>query len=564
MATQVTQCPKCRTSFRVTDAQLSIANGAVRCGSCLHIFNATEHWLGGQEAPAAKPAAKQEAPASTAPAAKQPQPTTAKPKTSAPISQSIQSLDDDPEPAFNDTIEQNVIDNIFDDDIELEKQHQELIDDSPEEDLKQAPVEARHQSIGDSIEGDEDDDKLISDDLDDDLAISDDMLIDDDMEDEDGARFRDTGQQSIIQSIDDDNPLGSEIEERSGDDETGDFSESFLDIDNWEKQEKGVFKDLDELGEDSIGSEDDWAKKLMEDDDEDLALDPEPEPVREQAPAAPTRVEEEDDLLIDDGDEDDDDDILLIDDEPEEEEEDPFRDIFADLDKGQSGESLDAELQDILNERDNTPKQKAPVEDEFILGDEPLVAGERIGNEKLAMLANIEPEPVVFATTRDRGRWIRIGWMAGVVLALLLFAFQYVAFNFDRLARDESYRGLLTSACGIVGCKIPDRDDISLIRSTNLMVRSHPKAPGALVVDAIITNRAAFRQRFPDMELQFTDLSGTVVAARQFIPGEYLSGELEGMTMMPSNQPIHVSLEIVDPGERAVNYQMRLQANKNR
>lgn len=38
-----TQCPKCRTRFRVTQEQLGIAKGKVRCGHCMDVFNATEH-----------------------------------------------------------------------------------------------------------------------------------------------------------------------------------------------------------------------------------------------------------------------------------------------------------------------------------------------------------------------------------------------------------------------------------------------------------------------------------------------------------------------------------------
>lgn len=45
MAARATQCPHCRTSFRVTEAQLATARGLVRCGACLEVFNATEHWL---------------------------------------------------------------------------------------------------------------------------------------------------------------------------------------------------------------------------------------------------------------------------------------------------------------------------------------------------------------------------------------------------------------------------------------------------------------------------------------------------------------------------------------
>ncbi|MEP3560765.1 MAG: MJ0042-type zinc finger domain-containing protein, partial [Marinobacter sp.] len=38
-----TQCPECATRFRVTDEQLSVAGGKVRCGNCMAIFNAKEH-----------------------------------------------------------------------------------------------------------------------------------------------------------------------------------------------------------------------------------------------------------------------------------------------------------------------------------------------------------------------------------------------------------------------------------------------------------------------------------------------------------------------------------------
>ncbi|MES2606073.1 MAG: DUF3426 domain-containing protein [Pseudomonadota bacterium] len=41
MTVLLTQCPHCQTSFRVSTAQLSAANGLVRCGSCLGVFSAS-------------------------------------------------------------------------------------------------------------------------------------------------------------------------------------------------------------------------------------------------------------------------------------------------------------------------------------------------------------------------------------------------------------------------------------------------------------------------------------------------------------------------------------------
>jgi len=75
-------------------------------------------------------------------------------------------------------------------------------------------------------------------------------------------------------------------------------------------------------------------------------------------------------------------------------------------------------------------------------------------------------------------------------------------------------------------------------------------------VDAIIYNRATFSQPFPLLELRFADLNGSLIASRRFKPAEYLSGELAGVSEMPSQTPIHISLDILDPGNKAVNYSL--------
>ncbi len=45
----VTECPKCQTRFRVTENQLKIAAGRVRCGACLTVFQGVEHLLWDEE-----------------------------------------------------------------------------------------------------------------------------------------------------------------------------------------------------------------------------------------------------------------------------------------------------------------------------------------------------------------------------------------------------------------------------------------------------------------------------------------------------------------------------------
>ena len=86
------------------------------------------------------------------------------------------------------------------------------------------------------------------------------------------------------------------------------------------------------------------------------------------------------------------------------------------------------------------------------------------------------------------------------------------------------------------------------------MCGSHPRVDKALIIDSILLNKASFEQPFPDFALTFSNLKGEQMAYRRFTPQEYLGGEMAGAKSMPVGQPVHISLEVVDPGSEAVNY----------
>jgi predicted Zn finger-like uncharacterized protein len=94
--------------------------------------------------------------------------------------------------------------------------------------------------------------------------------------------------------------------------------------------------------------------------------------------------------------------------------------------------------------------------------------------------------------------------------------------------------------------------------STKLVVRKHPSQENALLVDTILLNRGPASTSFPELQLLFSDINGQTVAGRTFKPAEYLAGELSQDASLPSQQPVHIALEIVDPGPQAVNYQLQL------
>jgi predicted Zn finger-like uncharacterized protein len=182
-------------------------------------------------------------------------------------------------------------------------------------------------------------------------------------------------------------------------------------------------------------------------------------------------------------------------------------------------------------------------------------------------LANIEPEPVemMAITLPSTRRWL---WRAGAIITGLLLLIQIVTLRFDTLSKNPSYRPFFSSTCTLIGCSLPSLVDTRQIRATNLIVRSHPRRQNALIIDAILINNAQFSQVFPGLQLEFKDIDNQLVASRQLQPVDYLRGELAGAKIMANNQPIQLSIEIVDPGDTAVNYrltvvQARLQDHKN-
>lgn len=172
-------------------------------------------------------------------------------------------------------------------------------------------------------------------------------------------------------------------------------------------------------------------------------------------------------------------------------------------------------------------------------------------------LVDLTDDPLQLAWQKPKPRWgRRLLWMLLILIALGALAGQYIAYHFEELARQDQYRPLFQELCPTLGCKVPSKVDIKLLKSSNLVVRSHPEFQGALVVDAIIYNRASFSQPFPLLELRFADATGQLIASRRFKPGEYLSGELAGKDEMPPQTPIHIALDVLDPGPKAANYSL--------
>ena len=181
------------------------------------------------------------------------------------------------------------------------------------------------------------------------------------------------------------------------------------------------------------------------------------------------------------------------------------------------------------------------------------------GGLSAQFLDSIEPEPVEFAWVTSNPIWhSKLLWGSLSLLAGLLLAVQVAWIKFDDWSQKEAYRGYYQQACNLLGCSLPQLVDFNAISARNLIVRSNTTTENALVVDFILQNGAFFEQPFPGIGLTFTDHQNQQVAYRCFQPDEYLGGELTGKKNMPVKQPIHIAIDIADPGEIATGYKINI------
>jgi predicted Zn finger-like uncharacterized protein len=426
----VTQCPHCSTRFRVNRSQLGIAQGAVRCGACMQVFNAAQQLRDAGEAVAPTPA-----PAAATPTA----PPAARPQL--------------PPPGKN---------------------------------------------PGDTL--------WIHDDLD-------------------------------LDSLDLDEELAKlELQERL-------ISERFRQrVEVVEPHESLSAVDPHEVDEDA------WAEKLLADTAPEVPLEANaPEPLPELPAPEPLAAIEH---------------APLHDPAPPPARSEPTLSLHLPEDNDDEGEDDGEPELRLSAQRDDVPVTALLLVDPRRDEEEtPSASRQKPARSEPALrstaLFDLEDEPLQLDWQAPRKRWGRIfGWLLLNLIAVAALAGQYLWYHYDELARRDEYRPWFEQLCPSLGCTLPSKVDIALIKSSNLVVRSHPEFTGALVVDAILYNRAPFSQPFPLLELRFADLNGQLLASRRFKPSEYLAGELAGQSEMPPQTPIHIALDILDPGAKAVNYSL--------
>lgn len=417
-STSVTRCPNCDTSFRVTDAQLQAANGAVRCGACLQVFDATVHMVA--DGPAQKPDTGTAESGSAM-----------EPGTYAEVSG-----------------ESDVVDT------ESPWDRQELT----------AP-----ETTGESWEG---------------------------------------------------------REER----------EAFGEGEQEEYGERQAYEDRETHEEREAHQE--WEARAGEDAGASIASKESQQPEGRESREAPVT---DADAIPDEG---------VLPEGPDSSESEAAR---------TGSEAFDADGEDgreLPDEVDVQASDEAAGDIEGGAG-RPILLDEEFDSRDFSGDIEVgadDPAEIVGEEVHAGARRRVLGWFMGSLFLVLTGGLQLAWFNKDEWSKDEQWRPFYESLCNVIGCTVEPFEDKGALAITNLIIRSHPVVERALVVDALLVNRADFRQAFPDIELRFSTMAGELVAARVFSPADYLRGELTGLRYIPAATEVRLSLEIVDPGDEATNY----------
>ncbi|MFW5452272.1 DUF3426 domain-containing protein [Thioalkalivibrio sulfidiphilus] len=149
---------------------------------------------------------------------------------------------------------------------------------------------------------------------------------------------------------------------------------------------------------------------------------------------------------------------------------------------------------------------------------------------------------------------LALGLLCALLIALL--GAQVLYHERERLAVYPELSPAIERMCTYLGCTTAERREPQAFQVTQRNIYSHPNAENALMVQASFVNGAGFTQPLPQVELSFRDLQGALVAVRRFSPQEYLPQGRAPEPVAPRDV-VDLSLEIEDPGARAVAYEFR-------
>lgn len=173
-------------------------------------------------------------------------------------------------------------------------------------------------------------------------------------------------------------------------------------------------------------------------------------------------------------------------------------------------------------------------------------------------LSHVVPEQYKSPYTEESSTTSNILWGLGTLLLIATLFIEYTWFNRDQLIQNPTLQNWADKLCQQVECKNIAMRDPTKIELISRNVYSHPNRKKALMINLTMKNHADFAQPFPVMQIKFSDVRGGNVAARRFLPAEYLPAEFQQQLATQLLEPdtnMTFTMEIQDPGKQALTYE---------
>lgn len=163
-------------------------------------------------------------------------------------------------------------------------------------------------------------------------------------------------------------------------------------------------------------------------------------------------------------------------------------------------------------------------------------------------------QPVYVPPRRRRLRRSDWLWAIGCAVLGLALAAQVAWTRRVALVRDPATQTQALRVCARLDCRLPPIRDTAKLELLSRDVRPDPNAAGALAITATFRNNAPYRQPWPIVAVELTDLDNNVVAMRRFRPAEYMPDAARRAAGIAAGTTAAVAFEVSDPGKRAVSF----------
>jgi predicted Zn finger-like uncharacterized protein len=150
-------------------------------------------------------------------------------------------------------------------------------------------------------------------------------------------------------------------------------------------------------------------------------------------------------------------------------------------------------------------------------------------------------------------------WLITSTLMLLtLLAQATYFFRVEIAAYLPGSKPLLSSYCHLLKCTIPLPRKAELLSIESSDLEANSNNPNAIILNALLHNRANHVQAFPNLELSLTDVQDKLVARRTFAPVSYLKDGEDEKTGLAPNRELTIKLHLDTADLKPTGYKLFL------